>query len=521
MALAFLLALPAVAATTSGPIQHSPNEVLLVINSNSPTSQAVGAYYQQARGISNVVYVQCEDSAVSSDNESIDFPDFNMEIATPISNYVATHTGINFIVLTKGIPLVITNTTFGSGYTFTSGNPSVDSYLAALNYSHVVGARETTVDDRYSPNAIGHAWTNRYYNATVPFTHAKFGGYLVTRLDGYTQANAEALVNRALAAEAGIGSGPILLDIEPDFGLNATGNPLMNDFPFYNANMVNIGNILQASGVPCNDDISTTFAGNLSNLLGYFSFGSNDDHFSLEAFDSLKFAPGAIGDTAVSTGARTMLGTPGSWYPNGQSLIADLVANGMTGVEGYVREPVIYVSSPTIDLTHYLSGYTLAESFYAGNQLLAWEGVILGDPLCCPYLGSDPALVTPTRASAYRLASRGIEKVVCAEGQYDVANTAAGTYLFYPVDYTDSSQSIIARVSSTNSGSASIAIHLDTPTGTLVGTLTVPPTGDPQSWTNVTTSLPPITGVHRFYLVFSSANVSLEWFAFSAGQLSQ
>jgi hypothetical protein len=55
-------------------------------------------------------------------------------------------------------------------------------------------------------------------NSTEPFSHAKFGGYLVTRLDGYTQADAEALTTRSLQAEqvARTGtkpSGEILLNV--------------------------------------------------------------------------------------------------------------------------------------------------------------------------------------------------------------------------------------------------------------------------------------------------------------------
>ncbi len=184
------------------------------------------------------------------------------------------------------------------------------------------------------------------------------------------------------------------------------------------------------------------------------------------------------------------------------------MANGITGVEGYVSEPDIYTSSPSLLFSHYLTGYTLAESFYAGNQLIGWEGVVLGDPLCAPYFSSPNLLVTPTRASAYRLGSRGWTKETCAEGMLDVKGSAAGSYLYYPVAYPDTAQSLIARVASTNSGPVSIAIHLDTPTGTVVGTLTVPPTGDGQSWTNVTSNLASVTKAHRFYFVFSSTNIS-------------
>ncbi len=501
------------AATTTGPIQHTAAEVLLVINSDSPTSQAVGAYYQQARGITNVVTIQCQDSATDPDNEAIDYPDYLTEIADPISTYLATHPAINFIVLTKGIPLGVEDAPYGSGEKLGDGVASVDSCLAALNYPKVVGARKVALNSKYYAGNIGYAYLNRYYNATAAFTHAKFGGYLVTRLDGYTEAEAESLVDNSLAADGSVGTGPILLDVEPDYNIYPIGNPLETDNQFYNADMLNLGSILEASSIPCDVAITETFVGNQSNLLGYFSFGSNDDNFSVSAYDSLSFAPGAIGDTAVSTSARTMIGSPGQWPAEDQSLIADLIAHGITGAEGYVSEPQIYVSSPSLDMTHYLQGFTLAESFYAGNEFIAWEGVILGDPLCAPYYASTTKVITPTRASTARIASRGVVKEYCSEGLQDMAVPTAGDYLYFLATYPDTATSLIARVASTNSDSTSITIHLDSPTGTVVGTLTVPPTGD-QTWTTVTCSLATVTKAHRYYIVFDSGNDSFEWFAF-------
>ena len=83
----------------SGPIRRSPSEVLLVYNSNSPTSTAIANYYEQKRGVTNVVAVDCQDSALSIDNETIPLADYTSVIATPISNYLSSHSGVNFIVL--------------------------------------------------------------------------------------------------------------------------------------------------------------------------------------------------------------------------------------------------------------------------------------------------------------------------------------------------------------------------------------------------------------------------------------
>jgi len=42
-------------------------------------------------------------------------------------------------------------------------------------------------------------------------------------------------------------------------------------------------------------------------------------------------------------------------------------------------------------LDRYTLGYTMAESFYAASHFVGWEDVVIGDPLCCPYLGKEVA----------------------------------------------------------------------------------------------------------------------------------
>jgi len=107
------------------------------------------------------------------------------------------------------------------------------------------------------------------------------------------------------------------------------------------------------------------------------SWGSNDPKFTDAAYHSLRFAAGAIGDTAVSTSARTSLPATG-----GQSLIADLVAQRITGVKGYVDEPLLQaIASPSIVMERFTSGYLMVESFYAASRFVGWEDVVIGDPL--------------------------------------------------------------------------------------------------------------------------------------------
>jgi uncharacterized protein (TIGR03790 family) len=409
LALSGLLPLLAFAGDPNAPQKRSADQVLLVVNENSPVSKAIADDYALKRHVKNMLPVRCQDSALNAGNETISLADYTQSIESPIRRFLEAHPKIEFIVLTKGIPIRITGAGMGS-CDFNSrepesarGHPSVDSYLSALDYTNLPGAMKIQIA---GSGAIGCAFSNRYWNATEPFSHAKFGGYLVTRLDGYTEADAKSLAARSLAAEKNLPrfltEGKVLLDVEPVFGLGdkatqpapiASANiPAESAWSEFNADMRHAADVLSSRGIPVELDLTTAFIGGRSNLLGYFSWGSNDqrswgshDFYSTNAYLSLFFAPGALCDTAVSTSARTFLPTRG-----GQSLLVDLIAHGLTGGKGYTDEPLLQaIASPTIVFDRYTAGYTLAESFYAASHFVGWEDVVVGDPLCSPYLGRE------------------------------------------------------------------------------------------------------------------------------------
>jgi len=402
---AAFLCLPSVLAhaeNTVGPSKRNPDQVLLVCNTDSPTSQAIVGDYAKKRQIQNVLSIRCQDSALSTKNETMTLAAYTKEIERPIRDYLTKHPGIDFIVLTKGIPIRIVGAALGSNDENTKepestrGRPSVDSYLAAMDYTAMPGMRKINIA---GSGAIGVTLSNRYWNARAPFSHAKFGGYIVCRLDGYTEADAKALASRALEAERNVSEllkhGIVLLDVQPKFELGDKGSqpgPIISDvihsespWSEFNADMRHAHDVLTKRGIPVELDLTETFIGRRSGLLGYFSWGSNDAKYSRDAYESLSFAPGSLSDTAVSTSARTFLPTEG-----GQSLLVDLIAHGLTCGKGYVDEPLLQaIASPTIALDRYTSGYTMAESFYAASHFVGWEDVVVGDPLCCPYFGRD------------------------------------------------------------------------------------------------------------------------------------
>jgi len=399
LALVLIVALGSPVASAQ-PRRRTADEVLLLCNTNSPMSRAIADDYAQKRHIRNRLSIQCQDSALRTQDETMTLAAYTAAIESPVRAYLSSHPKIDFIVLTKGIPIRITGASLGSCWEqskepeATRGNPSVDSYLSALDYASKPGLRRITIA---GSGAIGAAYANRYWGANEPFSHAKFGGYLVTRLDGYTQDDAIGLVRQSLYAEAHIAEilkqGKVLLDVQPAFGLGVIGTqpprivgnniPTESAYSDFNADMAQAHDLLDQRGIPNELDLSETFIGGRSHLLGYFSWGSNDAKYSANSYLSLRFAPGSLCDTAVSTSARTFLPTSG-----GQSLLVDLIAHGLTCGKGYSDEPLLQaIASPSVALDRYTAGYTMAESFYAASNFVAWEDIVIGDPLCSPYFG--------------------------------------------------------------------------------------------------------------------------------------
>lgn len=91
---------------------------------------------------------------------------------------------------------------------------------------------------------------------------------------------------------------------------------------------------------------------------------------------------GSIAETAVSTSGRSF-----NWGTSyGQSLIADLLEDGVSGAKGYVYEPYLTsVGTPSTLMMMYAKGFNLAESHAAANLQAGWMGVTVGDPKMAPY----------------------------------------------------------------------------------------------------------------------------------------
>lgn len=364
--------------------------VLVVMNGNSQTSVEIGADYLKQRGLKEKLIVKCADSSESAANETIPYTEFKPAIEDPLRAYLSKHPKIDFIVLTKGVPIRITGAPLG----LNNDRPSMDSFIAALDYDKSPASVKIVLNEGFK----GTCYANRFWSSTERFSHAKFGGYLVTRLDGYTLGDAKLLVRYAIQGEKQKPAGSILLDSKAAYTtdqLKSQPVPIFMPssdpsskvraladvrYDHYDMDLCKAAEVLKPRNLPVTLDTAPDFVTG-SDLMGYCSWGSNDPKFKAENYKKLRFAPGGIAETAVSTSARTFLPTTG-----GQSLIADLIQGRVTGVKGYCDEPLLTaVASPTILFDRYTRGWTLAESFYAASRWTGWEDIVIGDPICTPY----------------------------------------------------------------------------------------------------------------------------------------
>jgi len=316
------------------------SDVLLVCNNNSDVSQEICSYFIEQRvpfdfNLTHLVNLSAplKETVACSDYESI---------RAQINQTLANTSLINYIVTTKGVPL-------------RACSRSIDSMLVVA----------------FQPE------TKKYYNKKDFFSHSKYGSYLVTRITGYTADEAKRLIINDTIN--GTKLGWFLFDRDKnkeDSGYNS-----------WDASMYTAMNIMNQSYDTIYDNTGT-FLKHKSNLSGYISWGSND--WGLIGNDSyctswancnssgwnLSFNPGSIGDTAVSTSARSF-----NMTTYGQSLIADLIRMNISGVKGYVYEPYLSaVSKPNILFDRYSSGYVLADSFYMASYKRNWMDVVVGDP---------------------------------------------------------------------------------------------------------------------------------------------
>jgi len=370
------------------------SEVLVVYNSSYTTdsdsdetqdSQEIAEYYVSQRPGANITSIATEtDEIISRTN-------YNSQIRDALESYM-TSEGIasttKFIILVKGIPLKISSTNGGSyGETDYS---SVDSAVCLLYEDYDITWRQN----------------NPYYNVDTSYTKAyRFDNshfrnsagvalnYLVTRIDGYTVADMEAIVDRGVGADTS-GNGYWIIDDH-----QKTYDSMSTAYDRLNSLSRNI------NPDPWSDTSSYVLTNAGGSIIGYTSHGihaSMGDGYVSNSPENpnhldFNFLNGAVFSTYESYNAYGFVSKTQSTH--GQ--IAEWVEIGGAGGIGNVYEPwASTIAEEYIWMPEYTIGYTWAEAAYMSLPYMDFVSVVIGDPLMTISEITAPSEVTSAGAVA-------------------------------------------------------------------------------------------------------------------------
>lgn len=192
--------------------------------------------------------------------------------------------------------------------------------------------------------------------------------------------------------------------------------------------------------------------------------------------------------------------------------------------------PVMYEHKAVKGITYW--GYLQGHTWIANSHLIRSDGserpalTWLKDYIKNANVGEDiPVVIEPRsafsqiEAEAFNSQS-GVETETCTDtnGGMNIGFIQEGDYCVYnKIDFGNGATSFEARTSSASTG-GDIELRLDSPTGTLIGTCNVAPTGGWQTWAQSTCNVSGVTGTHDLYMVFRGVDnyvLNVNWFKFN------
>jgi glucosylceramidase len=157
-------------------------------------------------------------------------------------------------------------------------------------------------------------------------------------------------------------------------------------------------------------------------------------------------------------------------------------------------------------LTYTLPAYAAATFPWGGAQI---------DSYAVP---ATSQIQASSYASAYGLQT---EQTRDTNGGYDLGYATDGGYAVYNnIDFASVASTVQARVAcyagTSGTCSGTLEFHLDSATGPMIATLSIPSTGGWQDWTTVSANASGASGTHNLYVVFTGASSigNLNWFRF-------
>jgi uncharacterized protein (TIGR03790 family) len=405
--LAALALFSAAAAAAPPPARagNDPSGVVVLVNTDSPDSIDIAAHYAARRCLAPRQVVRLRVPV----KPELTLEEYRAAVEEPLRAHLSRE-GLEerarCIVLTRGIPVRVRFD--GGGYVSTA------ALLAAMDLPIAGTTQGGSIPGAPGDHLRPEERANPY--RTGPFPEDRRPGgtalRLVTALDGWSAADAEALVDRSVAADGGPPADPLFVFQDANGGAQGRNS----DYPGGEEVLRTKG--FRVEAVPA----GAGAVKGRSSLMGWMSGGAYsaiDD----EGARSNRFAAGAIVDMLESFGA-----VPQNFDEKAgrsQLPVAVMVHAGASGVHGTVAEPYSHTFPDALLFDRYASGLDLAESFHASLPYLYWMNLVLGDPLCAPFARRPvvtveglPARATgrgPIRVRLKALAAPGGEAPVSME----------------------------------------------------------------------------------------------------------
>jgi uncharacterized protein (TIGR03790 family) len=356
------------------------SRVIILVNRDDPDSLRIGRHYAEVRGVpaANLIALKMPLAEVITWREFIatlwqplleqlvaaqwiDATRMALTDSIGRRKYAPRDHRIAALIVCRGVPLKIAHDPeflaevlpFTKRAEFRTNAGAVDAELALL-------AQPNYPITAFVPNPL-------FQNARpTPFDLGRI--VKVARLDGPTADEANALVDRAVAAERMGLVGRAYVDLANrdkvgDTWLESTASQLA-------ALGFDLSVDRDAATMPITARIDAPVL-----YFGWYA-GEINGPFTLPGF---RFPPGAIALHIYSFSAATLRLPTGGWT-------GPFVARGVTATVGNVYEPYLaFTHRPDLLVRALARGDTLADAACYSLQALSWQAVLIGDPLYRPF----------------------------------------------------------------------------------------------------------------------------------------
>ncbi len=362
----------------------TPDEVLVLANTNASSSVGLAKYYMKQRNIPQENLVQLW----LTDKETCSREAYERKVIPRIRKYLASQPNIRAMVTMYGIPLRIQGPPNTSRETLRinqlknqiqkAPNPKAKKTAAAALTRYKQSLDRTAAFDselalvQMEDYDLGMWQPNPFF---VGYKHPtgidKSRVIMTSRLDGPTPASVKRMITDAISAEKEGLSGTAYFDARWKYPASA----VKGSYALYDKSIHNTANHLKKSNIlpVVLDDTPQLFSpGQCKQTALYCGW------YSLARYiDSFEWVKGSVGFHIASSECTTLKN------PKSQVWCKKMIEKGITATVGPVGEP--YVEAFPIPEAFFgllTEGYlTLAEAYLASVPHLSWKMVLIGDPL--------------------------------------------------------------------------------------------------------------------------------------------